>query len=124
MYLKIFGTQNQIQFNNEADYYEFLGYLAKEDGTTKVVWEANDKQGAWGQEGRIQFYVVQPTALAAKLRHTKGTGNITSRVNCNEFVEHIASHHHFVPNGSQNRVTVRSSLPPAHLADFDRGLAL
>ena len=124
MHKKTFGTKGQVRFATEADYYEFLGYLAKEDGTTKVVWETNDEQGAWGQEGRIQFYVVQPKALAAKLLHTSGTGSITSRVNCNDFVEHIASHHHFVPNGSQNKVKVRSSLLPAHLADFDRGLAL
>ena len=124
MYIDKFGTKNQVQFDAPAEYYEFLGYLAKEDGTTKVVWESNDEQGAWGQEGRIQFYVAKPASLAAKLLHTSGTGSITSRVNCNAFVEHIASHHHFVPNGSQDKARVRSSLPPSHLADFDRGLAL
>lgn len=124
MYRKTFGTKGQIRFDTKADYYEFLGYLAKEDGTTKVVWESNDEQGAWGQEGRIQFYVAQPATLAAKLLHTSGRGSITSRVNCNAFVEHIASHHHFVSNGPQNKARVRSSLPPANLADFDRGLAL
>ena len=124
MYRKTFGTKGQIRFDTVADYYEFLGYLAKEDGTTKVAWESNDEQGAWGQEGRIQFYVAQPATLAAKLLHTAGTGNITSRVNCNTFIEHIASHHHFVSNGPQNKVVVRSSLPPSYLADFDRGLTL
>ena len=124
MYKKTFGTRGQIRFNTEADYYEFLGYLAREDGTTKVVWESNDEQGAWGQEGRIQFYVGQPATLAVRLLHTSGTGNIASRVNCNAFVEHIAKHHHFVSNGAQDKVRVRASLPPAHLSDFDRGLAL
>ncbi len=124
MYRKTFGTKGQIRFDTKAAYYEFLGYLTKEDGTTKVVWESNDEQGAWGQEGRIQFYVTQLASLAAKLLHTSGTGSITSRVNCNAFVEHIASHHHFVSNGPQNKARVRSSLPPSHLADFDRGLAL
>lgn len=121
---KTFGTKGQISFATEADYYEFLGYLAKEDGTTKVVWESNDEQGAWGQEGRLQFYVEQPATLAAELLHTSGTGSITSRVNCNEFVKHIALNHHFVCNGPQNKVTVRASLPPAYFPDFDRGLAL
>ena len=124
MYRKTFGTKGQIRFDTKAAYYEFLGYLAKEDGTTRVVWESNDEQGAWGQEGRIQFYVAQPATLAVQLLHTLGTGNITSRVNCNAFVKHIALHHHFVSNGPQNKVRVRSLLPPAHLADFDRGLTL
>lgn len=124
MYRKMFGTKDQIRFDTKADYYRFLGYLAKDDGTTKLVWESNDEQGAWAQEGRIQFYVVQPVALRAKLNHTSGTGTITSRVNCNAFVEHIASHHQFITNGPQNKARIRASIPPAHLKDFDRGLAL
>ena len=124
MYMKTFGTKGQIRFDTEADYYEFLGFLAKEDGTTKVVWESNDEQGAWGKEGRIQFYVTQPANLAVTLLHTAGTGNVTTRVNCNEFIEHLASHHHFESNGPQDKVKIRTSLPSTHLADFDRGLAL
>lgn len=124
MYRKTFGTKGQISFDTKADYYEFLGYLAKEDGTTKVVWETNDDQGAWGQEGRIQFYVVQPATLAAKLLHTSGRGNITSRVNCNEFIEHIANFHDVLPNGPQNKAKIRASIQSSHLRDFDRGLAL
>ena len=114
----------QIRFLIEEDYYEFLGYLAKEDGTTKLVWEHNDEQGAWAGEGRIQFYVTQPAALRAKLNHTRGTGSIVSRVNCNDFIEHILQYHHFTSNGSQDIATIRSSVPAAHITDFDRGLAL
>lgn len=124
MYQNTFGTKDQVQFNTAADYYEFLGYLAKEDGTTKIVWEHNDEQGAWAQEGRIQFYVAQPVGLRATLNHTSGTASITSRVNCNAFVEHIAQYHHVMPNGPQNKAKIRGSIPPAHLKDFDRGLAL
>lgn len=124
MYRKIFGTKAQIRFDTQADYYEFLGYLAKNDGTSKLVWECNDEQGAWAQEGRIQFYVAQPVGLRAKLKHTSGTGSITSRVNCNAFVEHIAQYHHVISNGPQNKAKIRASIPPVHLKDFDRGLAL
>lgn len=124
MYRNRFGTKDQVQFDTPEDYYEFLGYLAKEDGTTKLVWENNDEQGAWAVEGRIQFYVEAPRALHARLRHTAGTGNIVSRVNCNDFVEHIAQHHHFISNRPQNQAKIRKSIPVAHRGDFDRGGAL
>lgn len=124
MYQNTFGTKDQVQFNTAADYYEFLGYLAKEDGTTKIVWEHNDEQGAWAEEGRIQFYLWPPAALRARLNHTAGLGSIVSRVNCNAFVEHIARHHHFISNGSQDIARIRASIPAAHNADFDRGLTI
>jgi hypothetical protein len=124
MYRNSFGTKDQVRFDTEADYYEFLGYLAKDDGTTKLVLERNDEQGAWAEEGRIQFYVTQPGALHAKLSHTIGTGSIVSRVNCNDFLYHIVKHHHFVSDGPQDKIKIRSSVQAAHKADFDRGLAL
>lgn len=124
MYKQKFGQKNQVQFNSVTDYYEFLGYLAKEDNTTKIVWECNDEQGAWGQEGRIQFYVAQPTRLHVMLHHTLGVGSIISRVNCNEFIEHLVTHHHFLSNGLQDRAKIRATIPIAHEADFDRGLTI
>jgi hypothetical protein len=124
MYHNVFGTRDQIRFDTAEDYYEFLGYLAKDDGTTKLVWEHNDEQGAWAEEGRIQFYVMPPAALHARLNHTSGVGKVVSRVNCNAFVEHIAQHHHFIINGSQDIARIRVSIPAGHIADFDRGLAL
>ena len=124
MYISTFGTRNQVQFDCPADYYEFLGYLAKEDRTTKIVWENNDEQGAWAQEGRIHFYLTQPAALRARLNHTAGVGNIFSRVNCNDFVQHIKRHHRFISNNSQNIAIIRASIPAAHNGDFDRGLKI
>lgn len=57
MYKQNFGHNSQIQFANEHEFYKFLGYLAKSDGSTSLVWEHNENQGAWGSEGRIQ---IQP----------------------------------------------------------------
>lgn len=124
MYRKLFGTKYQVQFDTAEDYYEFLGYLSKEDGTTKLVWEHNDEQGAWGEEGRIHFNKLQPKALNAKLSHTSGNGSTISRVNCNEFVNHIAEHHFFQPNGTQSKAKIRKTIPEEYLIDFDRGLTL
>lgn len=124
MYINAFGKNNQVSFNNEADYYEFLGYLAKNNRSTIIVWENNDQQGAWAAEGRIQFYTSPPATLRARLIHTSGVGSIVSRVNCNDFVEHIAKYHHFISNGIQNVATIKKSIPARHIIDFDRGLAL
>ena len=123
MYQPNFGTQNQIQFSNENEYYELLGYLAKSDVTSSLVWEHNEDQGAWGSEGRIKFYISNPP-LSCSLNHTAGVGNVISRVNCNEFIENIATNHGFVMGGIQNIVNIRGTVPAQFQADFNRGLAL
>ena len=123
MYRQNFGTQNQICFNNENEYYELLGYLAKSDGSTSLTWEHNEEQGAWGSEGRIKFYIDNPP-VSASLSHTAGVGNVINRVNCNEFVENIATHHNFVMGSNQNVNLIRNTIPTQYIQDFNRGLAL
>lgn len=124
MYQRSFGSRGQISFNSEAEYYELLGYLAKSDGSTRIVWERNDEQGAWGQEGRIEFRVHQPPNLRASLAHTAGTGNIVSRVNCNDFVETIRRHHSFVLGDRQDIALIKSTVPSQYHSDFDLGSQL
>lgn len=119
-----FGRNGQIRFDQVTDFYELLGYLAKSDGSTSLVWETNDDAGAWAPEGRICFYVVPPKRLKAHLKHTAGTGNVISRVNCNEFVELVIAHHRFVAGNSQNRHSIESTIPAIYLVDFKRGLLL
>lgn len=51
-----FGTKQQIQFASDNDFFEALGFLSKNDGTTSIHWEHNENQGAWGSEGRIHCY--------------------------------------------------------------------
>ncbi len=123
MYKSSFGTRNQVQFNNEHEYYELLGFLAKSDGTTSLVWEHNENQGAWGSEGRIQFFTSTLT-FTVTLPHTAGVGNIVSRVNCNEFIENLNRNHHFVMGGIQDISAIRTTIPEEYLADFERGLNL
>lgn len=122
MYQSVFGTVQQVRFNTPQDYYEFLGYLSRNDHTTRIVWENNDEQGAWGPEGRIHFLVDPPDDLGATLSHTAGVGNAVSRVNCNEYVEHIITHHAIVRGSTQDCAAVRATIPAAHRNDFDRGV--
>jgi hypothetical protein len=121
MYQPTFGTRNQVQFSNEHEYYELLGFLAKSDGTTSLVWEHNEEQGAWGSEGRIQFY-TNNRPYRATLSHTAGVGNIVSRVNCNEFVQNLNESHNFIYGDTQDEEAIRKTIPEEYLEDFERGL--
>ncbi len=122
MYKPFFGNFRQIAFENENDYYELLGFLAK-PGVCSLVWENNQDQGAWGSEGRIKFYVSH-IPVSCSLTLTSGVGNVTYRVNCNEFVANIVRNHHFVVNGPQNINAIRATIPAQFMQDFDRGLSL
>ena len=124
MYQANFGTKQQISFNSESEYYELLGYISKSDGSTILVWEDNDLQGAWTKEGRILFFVAKPAALRANLLLSAGNGNIISRVNCNEFIINIRANHNFVLGETQNIPNIRTTVPQQFIADFDAGLQL
>lgn len=123
MYKQFFGKDNQIQFPNENGFYQFLGYLAKSDGSTRIVHENNQNQGAWAHEIRIQ--VLKPLPRGPwSVRETAGNGNIISRINCNEFLENIINNHSFVIGDFQNIPQIRQTIPQQYLADFDAGLSL
>lgn len=122
MYKQSFGSRGQIQFADEHEYYKFLGYLAKSDGTTSLVWEHNEDQGAWASEGRIQ--ILSPIPYPFQLQETAGVGNILSRVNCNEFIENIRSDHNFVIGKRQNIIEIGSTIPEEYMTDFNDGLNL
>jgi len=124
MYQATFGTKQQISFNSESEYYELLGYLAKGDGSTILVWEDNDLQGAWAKEGRILFFEARPAGLRANLLRTEGVGNIKRRVNCNEFILNIRANHNFVLGKKQNIPNIRATVPHQYIVDFDAGLQL
>ena len=84
MYKQSFGSKGQIQFADEHEFYTLLGYLAKSDGSTSLVWEHNENQGAWGSEGRIQIYISNMPDIGS-LTLTAGNGSdVISRINCNE----------------------------------------
>ena len=122
MYKQSFGSRGQIQFADEHEYYMFLGYLAKSDGTTSLVWEHNEDQGAWASEGRIQ--ILSPIPYPFQLQETAGVGNILSRVNCNEFIENICINHKFITGKYQDIVNIRTTIPEEYMMDFEEGLAL
>lgn len=124
MYKSSFGTLGQIQFANEHEYYKFLGFLAKSDGSTSLTWEHNENQGAWASEGRIQILTSLPLPYPFNVSLTAGVGNIAARINCNEFIENIRANHNFVMGEQQDIPAIRSTVPTAYIQDFNDGLAL
>ena len=124
MYKSSFGSKGQIQFANEHEYYTFLGYLAKSDGSTSIVWEHNENQGAWGSEGRIQVHISNMPNIG-QLAITAGNGgDVISRINCNEFVENICTNHGFNYGKNQDIIKIRQTITVQYQADFDKGLNL
>lgn len=124
MYKSSFGSLGQIQFANEREYFMFLGFLAKSDGSTSLTWEHNEEQGAWASEGRIHILTPLPLPYPFNVSLTAGVGNIVARINCNEFVENIRDNHNFIMGSRQNISSIRGTIPHQHLQDFDAGLAL
>lgn len=121
----IFGTKSQIQFNNDSEFFEALGFLSKNDGTTSINWEHNENQGAWGSEGRIHCYKnIASFPIYFSVAFTAGVGNIIHRINCNEYIEYIVKNHSFVMGATQNQVAVLATVPAINAADFNRGLVL
>jgi len=123
MYQSTFGSKQQVKFNNEHEYYELLGFLAKSDRTSSLVLEHNEEQGAWGSEGRIQFF-IDNLPFSANLLTTAGTGNIKSRVNCNEFIDNLINNHYFIIGFEQNVDRIRTTIPTEYIQDFDNGINL
>ncbi len=117
-----FGKNKQVQIKKLEDYYFILGFLAKNENKTKIVWEHNEEQGAWGSEGRIQFFTeILPNVIRNSFELTKGVGNIKFRLNCNEFVEHIVNNHNFVFGKEQDYETIKQTIPKEFLKDFEKG---
>jgi len=118
-----YGTKDQVTFETEESYYFTLGFLARAH-STELRWEHNEDQGAWGSEGRIHCAGdTENYPAPLKNAFTAGTGNILYRVNCNDYVKHIAEHHKFKMGARQDVDAIKRTVPAEHLASFERGLA-
>lgn len=121
----IFGTKQQIQFASDNDFFEALGFLSKNNGTTSIHWECNENQGAWGSEGRIHCYqnIANFPAYFSNA-FTAGVGKVIHRINCNEYIEYLATNHAVEFGHKQNVDSIIATIPAQHLPDFERGQSL
>ncbi|HID8712462.1 TPA: hypothetical protein ACXIQO_002025 [Neisseria meningitidis] len=115
------GRNHQINCD-EKDLYKFIGYLANHPNDVNLVFEKNSVQGAWGDEGRIQFFSSKAQNIFVPLgfKFTAGVGNIAYRLNCNELFE-MLSQLGFVFGGKQNLSTIKANIPSQFHAEFDAG---
>lgn len=121
----IYGINQQIQFQTESDFYETLGFLAKNDGSTSIHWEHNEIYGAWGSEGRIHCYRnLENFPVTLRNAFTAGVGNVLRRINCNEFIACILRFHNFTIGEHQNQQNIQTTIPQAFIDDYNRGLTL
>lgn len=116
----VFGKNKQILFENEAEQYKFIGYLANHDAY--IQWEPNE--GAWAQEGRIAFTTNNVKKYFPNLGYTAGLANTYScRLNCNPFVE-ILFNLGFDKGNQQNIALIKSNIDVSNQYYFDIGYNL
>lgn len=87
------------------------------------IGKKNDEQGAWGQEGRIHFYVDCPK-IPGNFARTAGVGNVKHRTNCNDFVQEIVTNYGFQFGRQQNQQIIRAKISQTYQQDFDDGLSI
>lgn len=121
----VFGRKGQIHFADENEFFEALGFLSKNDGTTSYHWEHNEDQGAWGSEGRIHCYQnISSFPAYFSSAFTAGRGRVIHRINCNDYIKYIVDKHAIVFGPIQNPAAIRATVPARFRADFDRGVLL
>ena len=54
---------NVLKFANDREYYEVLGFLAKDEEYVRVYTESNDKSGAWAPQGRMLLRNINVKSL-------------------------------------------------------------
>lgn len=111
--------------NDHNEFFEALGFLSKNDGTTSIQWEHNENQGAWGSEGRIHCYKnIATFPVYFSSAFTAGVGNIIHRINCNEYIEYLVKNHSLIMGNTQNQANILTTIPLANQIDFNRGLTI
>ena len=121
----VFGTKSQINFKSEEEFFEALGFLSKNDGTTSIHWEHNENQGAWGSEGRIHCYKnIGNFPLYFSNAFSAGVSNIKNRINCNEYIQYIVEHYGIQYGAVQDQAHILTFIPAKNVVDFNRGLAI
>lgn len=127
-----------IAFSGWGQYAHTLGYLAniihyrnspafkpimgKWDKKIEVHIEDNEKQGAWGKEGRIQYYGMKNDMKLEfpDLYKCKSAGNdgISLRFNSNEYIYSLVNDLHFSRSKTPGRTT--ADIFPPFTEPYDR----
>lgn len=87
----VYGKNQQVRFNNEAEKQEAIDYILNNPSNVDFnIHEDNQNQGAWGPEDRIHFFKEEGIPDCLKRQMTAGRGDsIFGRINCKEFCEEL-----------------------------------
>ncbi len=94
---------NVLKFADEREYYEVLGFLAKDEEYIRVYTESNDKSGAWALQGRLLLRNVDISSLPEPLMKAFET-SLDGRISETKYVRNLKENHYFIkevdPTGS------------------------
>lgn len=120
-----------LHFEDNEEYYETLGYLAKNPALVDVYTHDNDKSGAWAGQGKLQTRVAKKNLPEGLRRSFILSGD--DRLSVTDYVRNLIDNHGFddyedptgylytfyrMPSDVSN---VRATVPTRYLDDFDRG---
>ncbi len=123
---------NVLKFNNKNEYYEVLGFLAKDEEYIRIYTESNEKSGAWSGQGRMSLRNVDIDLLPRALLDAFKT-SVDGRISETKYVRHLKKDHNFTkevdPTGSdytkrlykESLEKVLETVPKEYENDFYRG---
>ena len=123
---------NVLKFANDREYYEVLGFLAKDEEYVRVYTESNDKSGAWAPQGRMLLRNINVKSLPEALMKAFETST-DGRISETKYVRNLKENHGFTkevdPTGSdftkwlykESIEKVLETVPAEHENDFYRG---
>lgn len=123
---------NVLKFADEREYYEVLGFLAKDEEYIRVYTESNDKSGAWAPQGRLLLRNVDISSLPEPLMKAFEI-SLDGRISETKYVRNLKENHYFIkevdPTGSdftkwlykESLEKVLETVPKEYENDFYRG---
>lgn len=125
-YMKLqFGARRPfLSFESEGHFYTALGFLmrAYETQVCSFALEKNQEQGAWGHECRIQIFNRLSDFESLFIgRVSAGVGRCLGRINCNEYLEYLETHHNFNFQGPISQQSVVDTVPQDYRAEYLSG---
>lgn len=128
------GTGIGLQFNDDSEYYEILGYLSKDYPLVCIYTHDNELSGAWSGQGKLETKIDKGNLPNALKRSFIQSGD--DRLSVTDYVRNLINNHSFKlffdPTG--NKYTyyrkpssiedVKKTVPEKNLNDFNRGYYL
>ncbi len=119
-----------MQFKIESEYFETLGYLAKESRPIDIFTHENQRSGTRASQGKLKRNIPEALALAFEQSNDDRlsvSDYVNNLVHCHAFTRFVDATgqqyttYHIFPESLE---VVRNTVPTQYLRDFDRGYNL